>query len=154
MVAGACAILQSIVKERGRPPLSPRDLRRLLVSTGTPQQGDVSQHIGPRPNLLAAIAALDAPLGEGPIITNARMKGGKLVVDGEDFRTNESVIEIDGTAVTKLKYPSNFRLGNGTTTRLMTKKDVTSLLPAGQQVLLTVFIPGSNQRSDPFPFTR
>lgn len=154
MVAGACAILQSIVKERGRPPLSPRDLRRLLVSTGTLQQGDLSEHIGPRPNLLAAIAALDAPLGDGPIITNARMKGAKLVVDGDGFRTNESVIEIDGSPVTKLKYPSDFRRGNGTTTRIMTKKDVTSLLPPGQQVLLTVFIPGSNQRSDPFPFTR
>jgi hypothetical protein len=154
MVAGACAILQSIVKERGRPPLSPRDLRRLLVSTGTPQQGDIREHIGPRPNLLAAVAALDAPLGDVPIITNARMKGAKLLLDGDSFRTNESVIEIDGIPVTKLKYPSDFRLGNGTTTRIMTKKDVTSLLPTGQQVLLTVFIPGANQRSDPFPFTR
>src|SRR5215216_713116 len=34
MVAGAAAVLQSIIKERGLAPLAPPELRRLLVKTG------------------------------------------------------------------------------------------------------------------------
>jgi Subtilase family len=154
MVAGAAAVLQSIVKERGRASLTPDELRRLLVSTGTPQAGDLGEHIGPRPNLRAAIAGLDSA-GADPVITKVKFKsGGKLVVDGAGFTTDDSEIEIDGTAVTKVKYPSDYRLPNGQTTRLITKGDVSGLLPKGVEVAITVFTPGSGKRSEPFLFSR
>ena len=40
--------------------IAPRDLRELLRRTGTPQAGDTSQQIGPRPDLLRALRELDA----------------------------------------------------------------------------------------------
>jgi subtilisin family serine protease len=155
MVAGAAAVLQSIVKERGRAPLTPVEIRRLLVSTGTPQTGNLNEHIGPRPDLRAAIAGLDSA-GPDLVITQIKFKkgGGKLVVDGAGFTTDDSILEIDGTTVNKVKYPSEYRLPNGDTTRLMTKSDVSALLPKGVEVAITVFTPSSGKRSEPFLFTR
>ncbi|MCB0035472.1 MAG: S8 family serine peptidase, partial [Anaerolineales bacterium] len=55
IVAGTVANLQGMAKHFGQP-LSPAYVRELLVQTGSPQQGNVAQHIGPRPDLAQAIA--------------------------------------------------------------------------------------------------
>lgn len=157
MVAGAAAVLESIVKARGAPPLSPTVLRQLLRNTGTPQAGDVNQRVGPRPDLRAAITALDGlPTGAVPVISAAQMKGasGRLIVDGENFLVGDSIIEINGQTAGKLKYPAAFILPNGQISRLMTKTDVSSLLPRGIEVSLTVYTRSTGQRSEPFVFTR
>jgi len=59
MVAGAAAVLESIVKGQNNPPLSPQALRQLLSSTGSVQTGNLSRNIGPRPDLRNAITALN-----------------------------------------------------------------------------------------------
>jgi hypothetical protein len=157
MVAGAAAVLQSILIERGREPLSPSQLRRLLVTTGSPQAGDTGENIGPRPDLRAAIEALDSDGEPGePEITGVKLKGssGKLVVDGENFIPNDSVLEINGAVVERLKFPGSRRLPDGTATRMMTKISVIDLLPPGQDVEITVFTPSSGKRSAPRAFRR
>jgi hypothetical protein len=58
VVAGAVANLQGVAIKAFGAPLSPADLRELLVQTGAPQLGDTSQHIGPLPDLWSAIAQL------------------------------------------------------------------------------------------------
>ncbi|MDB4963359.1 MAG: putative serine protease [Myxococcales bacterium] len=58
IVAGAAVIVQSVAKTRGTL-LSPREVRDLLHSTGTPQAGDTREQIGPRPDLERAISAID-----------------------------------------------------------------------------------------------
>jgi len=157
MVAGAAAVLESVVKARGEAPLSPVALRQLLKSTGTPQAGDVSQRIGPRPDLRAAIASLDGlPTGPVPVISAAQMKGasGRLIIDGEHFLVGDSIIEINGQTAGKLKYPAAFIQPDGQIIRLMTKTDVTDLLPRGIEVSLTVYTRSTGQRSAPFAFSR
>jgi subtilisin family serine protease len=62
IVAGAAILLQSYAKRDGRT-LTPREVRDLLRSTGTPQAGNTREQIGPRPDLRRALAAL----GAGPI---------------------------------------------------------------------------------------
>jgi hypothetical protein len=57
LVAGVAAAAQGAALAHGREPLEPEELRELLVSTGTPQGGTV--HIGPLPDLTAALAAID-----------------------------------------------------------------------------------------------
>lgn len=59
IVAGAAILLQSAARSHG-VPLSPRALRALLHETGTPQTGDTSRWIGPRPDLARAFAALES----------------------------------------------------------------------------------------------
>ncbi|HJQ68455.1 MAG TPA: S8 family serine peptidase [Blastocatellia bacterium] len=152
MVAGAAALIQSIVKARGQAPIPPAQLRRLLTTTGTPQAGDTSKPIGPRPDLRAAIAALDSQGQDNdPRITAVKYKrgAGKLIVDGENFRPNDSVIEIDGTAIARHKYPSAYFLPGGTTSRVMSKGNVSGLLPAGSEVSITIFTPSTGKRSAP-----
>jgi len=58
IVAGAAVIVQGVARSRGRL-LTPLQIRDLLRSTGTPQAGDTSQQIGPRPDLERAITALE-----------------------------------------------------------------------------------------------
>src|SRR5690606_8127365 len=57
MVAGAVANLQGIRLANGDPFFSAAAVLQILVDTGSPQLGDLSEHIGPRPNLLMAIAS-------------------------------------------------------------------------------------------------
>jgi subtilisin family serine protease len=57
IVAGAAVILEGVARAKGRV-LAPRELRDLLRRTGTPQAGDTSLQIGPRPDLARAIDAL------------------------------------------------------------------------------------------------
>ncbi len=61
MVAGAAAVLQSlrVNHDPPLPPLSPRDMRQLLVSTGIAQGSATSgQHIGPIPDVGRALLQL------------------------------------------------------------------------------------------------
>ncbi|PKZ41784.1 hypothetical protein CYJ76_05920 [Kytococcus schroeteri] len=59
IVTGAVALVSSVAQQKG-VSLTPAQMRSLLVRTGTPQQGS-SGHIGPLPNVLAAVNSL----GEG-----------------------------------------------------------------------------------------
>ncbi|MGA9772505.1 MAG: S8 family serine peptidase [Blastocatellia bacterium] len=156
MVAGAAALIQSIRKARGLAPLAPRDLRQLLVCTGSGQRGNLSEHIGPRPNIRAALALLDgvAPEVEPEITAVKKKSGGKLTVDGNGFTPDDSIIEIDATAITKLKYPSDYQTPCGLTTRIATKSNVNDLLPLGVDVSITIFTPSTGKRSAPFTYRR
>jgi hypothetical protein len=60
MVAGAVANLQGIAINTFGTPLLPFQIRSLLEETGSPQMGDTSENIGPRPDLRAAIGQLTA----------------------------------------------------------------------------------------------
>lgn len=156
MVAGAAAVLQSIVKERGLDPLTPAQLRQLLVSTGSPQQGNLRQRIGPRPDLKAAIEALTIDEHDRePLITGLTYKKnkGSLIIDGANFLTGDSVIEINGTTVPRMKYPADYALPNGITTRVVSKGDISALLPAGVEVTITVYSPSTDKRSESVTFT-
>ncbi len=59
IVTGAVACLQGRAKAKNGAPMTPAKVRKVLISTGTPQQTGpgvpVSQHIGPLPNLVKAM---------------------------------------------------------------------------------------------------
>lgn len=73
IVAGAAANLQGIALNRFSVPLSPSQIIALLVGTGSPQLGDTSQPIGPRPNLEQAIFQLI-----GVILVDVDIKPGRF----------------------------------------------------------------------------
>jgi|GEM_PF-996072 len=67
MVAGAAADLQGIYKYLSSVPITPSQLRSLLVKTGAQQNGDaVHNHIGPLPNLGQASQQVSSPTLLGP----------------------------------------------------------------------------------------
>jgi hypothetical protein len=60
MVWAGCILLQSIALAHNRQPLRSREMRKLLIDTGSSQQGPnaEAEHIGPRPDFAAAAARL------------------------------------------------------------------------------------------------
>jgi hypothetical protein len=58
MMAGIVAVLQSYSLQRLGRPLAPREMRTILITTGIPQGG--TEHIGPLPNLRAAVHWVDS----------------------------------------------------------------------------------------------
>jgi len=62
VVAAAATSLQGYLRSLGRPRLTAPEMASLLAATGSPQTGSTAQRIGPKPNLRAAIARLDAPI--------------------------------------------------------------------------------------------
>ncbi|MFH1374219.1 MAG: S8 family serine peptidase [bacterium] len=61
IVAGAAACLQGHYRATYGMALTADIIRDILVATGTPQAGDTSEQIGPRPDLLAAVVTLTGP---------------------------------------------------------------------------------------------
>lgn len=62
IVTGAVALIGSIQEELNGTTMTPADMRTLLINTGSPQQAGmnpVSEHIGPRPSIRAAIQSID-----------------------------------------------------------------------------------------------
>ncbi|MGH9823482.1 MAG: hypothetical protein ACREDR_09550, partial [Blastocatellia bacterium] len=94
-----------------------------------------------------------------PSIASAKLKtksgGLELVVDGTNFITNDSVIQINGTALKTTRYPVTFQQAGGTITRLVSRDPTLSqLLQAGQAVQITVVNSLTAQASAGFAFTR
>ena len=56
IVAGAAACIQGVLKARGGQPFNSKQMREVLILTGTSQVG--SEHIGPLPDLRKAIASI------------------------------------------------------------------------------------------------
>lgn len=61
IVTGAAACLQGYYEESYGVSMTSDMIRDVLTSTGSPQQGLSTEHIGPRPDLQAAIAQLASP---------------------------------------------------------------------------------------------
>ncbi len=61
IITGAAACLQGYYKANYGTYLTSDMIRDLLTSTGSPQLGNTALHIGPRPDLAAAIAAVSPP---------------------------------------------------------------------------------------------
>ncbi len=81
IITGTCACLQGYYKATYGAPMTSDQIRTVLVATGTPQLGDTSLHIGPRPNLAAAIATVTAPpsLYADPIYLDTTVDEGTVV---------------------------------------------------------------------------
>ena len=62
MVAGCVIVLQSYYHNLTGSFLSPLEMRNLLINTGIPQGNPATGHIGPLPNMQAALNAIDAML--------------------------------------------------------------------------------------------
>jgi len=61
IVAGTAASLQGVALARDGVPLDAATVMDLLISTGSPQLRNLSENIGPRPDLRAAIEAILGP---------------------------------------------------------------------------------------------
>lgn len=101
IVAGACALVQAVHKQRfSGAVMTSEEIRRLLIATGVPQQegaSPASENIGPLPDVEAALLALGFPtLCEGDV-------NGDGVVNFTDLSTTLAAFGRNGPGI-----PSDF----------------------------------------------
>jgi PKD repeat protein len=96
MMTGAAADLQGISLSRG-VLLTPGEIRSIFIETGSPQQGDMTRHIGPRPNLWLAVNQL-ANYSISGTVTDSKgspLVGVSMVLGGAESAT--TLTAFDGT---------------------------------------------------------
>lgn len=89
-----------------------------------------------------------------PNLSNVQFKKdvGKLIILGNNFFANDSVIEINNQVVIT-KYPKKFQLPNGSFSRLQSTDSVLKgLISPGKKVTITIFNKTTNLRSKVFDF--
>ncbi len=115
LVASACVIVQSVHKARTASVMTPQAVRDLLRATGSPQTSGtnpVTQNIGPRPDIAAAVQAIgdasavtlcagdaratlcpcgnDAPANSGRGCVSSLALGASLVATGSAVLANDT----------------------------------------------------------------
>ncbi|WP_437912650.1 S8 family serine peptidase [Sorangium sp. So ce302] len=70
VVSGAVAVVQSVAQQAAGP-LTPQQLRDLLVNSGKPQQGELSREMGPLPDVAAAASLAADPGSCGDNVCSA-----------------------------------------------------------------------------------
>lgn len=110
IVAAAATSLQGYQRARGRPLLTAPEMASLFQGTGSPQTGSTTQRIGPKPNLRAAIARLDAAIAAPGLATRCSAAPGRdgqarVIVDVTQNApgTALSVERLAGTAWSVIK---------------------------------------------------
>jgi hypothetical protein len=93
-----------------------------------------------------------------PAISSVKVKsksaGPQLIINGQGFITNDSIIQINGQPV-KTEYPADFQENGGTTTRLISRDpQLPQLLPVGQSIQVTVISPLTARQSETFTISR
>ncbi|HQR38238.1 MAG TPA: S8 family serine peptidase [Blastocatellia bacterium] len=95
-----------------------------------------------------------------PALLTAKLKkagNGKLslIVDGSAIRVGEAQLFVGDTLLGSIKFPARQQLGDGTTTRIVSKDSrLKSLIPAGATVQITVHHPTTGQVSAALSFSR
>jgi hypothetical protein len=110
IVAAAATSLQGYLLARGRPLLTAPEMASLFQGTGSPQTGTTTLRIGPKPNLRAAIARIDAPMAAPGLATRCSAAPGRdgqarVIVDVTQNApgTALSVERLAGTAWSVIK---------------------------------------------------
>nr|AIA13876.1 Subtilase family [uncultured bacterium] len=147
-VAGICALMLS-----NKPSLTPKQVRDIIVSTAEPTNALASKVVASgRANAYNALTETLAAKGK-PVITHASVSKKKVTIDGIGFLNGSSIIEVNGVAISDIKFDDSYNLGNGTISRLRSepgKKTIKKMFPTGQFVNLTVFNPSTGERSPQF----
>lgn len=126
MVTAAAAAVESITRVALGRPLAPTELRSLLINTGKPQTGNLSEHIGPLPDVVAALDQILAGFPQVSATTPAKGAPGDMItITGTGF-TGAQWIKFDGVSSTdfivvnnttiQATIPANARTGRITVT--------------------------------------
>jgi len=137
IVTGAGACLQGYYKADYGALLTSDMIRDQLVATGTPQLGDTSEHIGPRPDLQTAITTLSPPpsLYALPILIDTTLDEGTAAVTDLRLHNRSLSQAIDFTITDD---DSLLKVGDW-----LSAAPTTGTMPAADSVLITVSLDAS-----------
>ncbi|HST23347.1 MAG TPA: S8 family peptidase [Blastocatellia bacterium] len=147
-VAGIVALMLS-----NKPSLTPKQVRDIIVSTAEPTTALASKIVSSG-RVSAYNALTETPAVKSkPVITQANVSKKKLTINGIGFLSGSSIIEVNGVAISDIKYDDSYSVGNGTISRLRSepgKKTIKKMFPKGQLVDVTIFNPTTGERSPKF----
>ncbi|MEW6210824.1 MAG: S8 family peptidase [Acidobacteriota bacterium] len=151
-VSGIAALLAS---ESSR--LSPAQIKERIIETAQPSLALIGKVAASgRANAYSALTDMPPPPGD-PVIASVKTTKKVVKVEGLNFLSGTSVIEVNGAALAGMKYDNSTRLGNDSITRMSAnigKANVKTVFPSGVQVSVTVFDTKTGKRSEAFLFTR
>ncbi len=106
IVTGAVACLQGYVKANYGTVLTSDQIRDILIATGSPQLGDTSQHIGPRPDLRAAIESLVVPqITASPATVSVTVPEGSSEAIELWIRNRSDIVAVDFSVIDNDSLP-------------------------------------------------
>ena len=152
-VSGVAALLFS-----REPGLSPSQARQRIISTADPLPtlaGRVES--SGRVNAYNALTNTKQQAPRQPAIGYMGTDKKKVKVDGIGFVKGETVIEVNGVPLPKVKYDSSRKLDDGSVIEMSAKLGKSGMLatfPKGTTVTVTVFNPSTGERSQPFAYTK
>jgi subtilisin family serine protease len=151
-VTGTVALLAAY-----NPSLTPAQIRERIIRTAVPVLSTASKTVASgRANAFNALTNTVVPAGS-PAIRAVRTNKKFVFVDGLNFASGSSVIEVNGVPLRKNKFDDIFLVANGTRTQVkakLGKAGVQSTFSLFTQVSVTVFNQATNERSAPINFTR
>ncbi len=151
-VSGIAALLASYI-----PSLTPAQIKQRIIRTAVPVLSVASKTVASgRANAFNALTDRAVPAGSVGI-DNVQTNKKFVYVDGLNFVSGSSVVEVNGVALPKTKGDDSYAVSNGTVTRLLVKlgkPGVKTTFPQFTQVFVTVFNPATGERSQPKGFTR
>jgi Subtilase family/Dockerin type I domain len=138
IVTGAVASLQGIYRAANGVSLTADIVRDILVASGSAQTG-ANEHIGPRPNLAAAIPALSAPpsLYTNPLFLDTTLQQGAVAVESVWLLNRSTTQAID------FSVSGNDSLARVLTPDWLQALPLTGTVPAADSIQLTVTIDAS-----------
>lgn len=95
IVAGCVIVLQSYYHGLTGNYLSPLEMRNLLIDTGIPQGNPVTGHVGPLPNMQAALNAIDAMLS----VQNFEGISAEFFPNPSEEKLNYSISNIENSII-------------------------------------------------------
>jgi subtilisin family serine protease len=141
------------------PSLTPSQVKERIISTAEPVLDLASRSASAgRANAYNALT-FPAPLPRpSPAIRVVSSDKKHLIIDGLGIISGSSIIEVNGAAVNgSYDYDDNYRLANGSLTRLsvkLNKSKLKQLLPSGQNTSVNLYNPTSGERSPVTPYIR
>ena len=152
-VSGVAALLFS-----REPGLSPSQARQRIVSTADPLP-TLAGLVGSsgRVNAYNVLTNTKQQAPRQPAIGYMSTDKKKVKVDGIGFVKGESVIEVNGVPLPKVKYDGSRTLADGSVIEMsakLGKSGMLSTFPKGTTVTVTVFNPTTGERSQPFAYTK
>nr|AIA11605.1 Subtilase family [uncultured bacterium] len=147
-VAGIVALMLS-----NKPSLTAKEVKEIIVKTAEPTTELASKVLSSgRASAYNALTGI-APAKGSPIIARANIGKKKVTIDGVGFLNGSSIIEVNGVAMSDIKYDDSYKVGNETISRLTSepgKKKIKKMFPKGQLVNVTIFNPTTGERSPKF----
>ncbi|HVG17922.1 MAG TPA: S8 family peptidase [Blastocatellia bacterium] len=140
------------------PSLKPSEVKERIIATAEPVLDLASRAASAgRANAYNALTP-GLPPPRSPVIRIVSSDKKHLTVDGLGILNGSSVIEVNGAAVDgSYDYDANYRLANGSLTRLtvkLSKSKLKEILPPGQARSVNLYNPTSGERSPVTSYVR